>query len=170
MAIWSEAPIEVIHMAQELIDKHHPDLKSANIGFVFRDVNGTSRNRAVLATCQKVQASLKPYLQFDFIIWISEEAWTVFSDKQRHALIDHELCHARTDEDEQPVLIGHDIEEFRVIIERYGYWKEDLLWLGELANSEKALQMALDWVAEQLAEPDIDGDSVPLGPMARGKA
>ena len=35
-----------------------------------------------------------------------------------------------------------------MIIERYGYWKEDLLWLGELANSEKALQMALEGIAE----------------------
>ena len=148
MAIWSEAPIEVIHMAQELIDKYHHDLQSINIGFVFRDRNGTNRGRATLAACQKVPAQLKPYLDYDFIIWISEQAWTVFSDKQRRALVDHELCHARTDEDEQPVLIGHDIEEFRVIIERYGYWKEDLLWLGELANSEKALQMALEGIAE----------------------
>jgi len=111
MTIWSEAPQSVITIAQELIAKYHPELQSCNIGFLFRDTNGKSRGKPVMSHSQKVPASLKPYLDYDFIVWVSEEAWKELLTGQQTALIDHELCHCTTDGDDVPTLRGHDVEE-----------------------------------------------------------
>lgn len=61
---------------------------------------------------------------------------------QKAALIDHELCHCDYDDVEEVAGIrGHDVEEFREIIERYGLWRQDLV---EIAPAfQRAVQMGL---------------------------
>jgi hypothetical protein len=50
---------------------------------------------------------------------------------QRVALVDHELCHFGREEDDKGnrswVLVSHDIEEFKGIVERWGLWRPDLV-------------------------------------------
>lgn len=147
MPEWEEASPSVIHIAEELIEKHHTELKPARIGFIFRKKAQRSNGRLALAQAQKVAAKLQVYLEFDFLIWVSKEDWEgKLTDNQRLALIDHELTHCtrRIDTGEW-VIRPHDVQEFWEIIERYGLWSNDLL-AGKRALTSRAVQEELPLV------------------------
>lgn len=65
-----------------------------------------------------------------FVIEIALDFWERFDNHQRVALVDHELCHCVTDYDKDGLLVlkilGHDLEEFRGVVERHGLWQPDL--------------------------------------------
>ena len=52
----------------------------------------------------------------------------MLTEKQRLALIDHELCHIVRDVDSDSgfSMRSHDIEEFAAVVERHGAWKADV--------------------------------------------
>lgn len=67
--------------------------------------------------------------------------WNLLTDSQRRALVDHELCHCGVkdpgaDEPEW-TLRAHDIEEFKAVIERHGFWKSDVREFSEAAHQLK---------------------------------
>ncbi len=147
MPEWEEASASVIHIAEELIEKYHSELKPARIGFLFRKKAQRCNGRLLLAQAQKVTAKLQVYLEFDFLIWVSKADWEgKLTDKQRLALIDHELAHCtrRMDSGEW-ALRPHDVQEFWEIIERYGLWSNDLL-AGQRALASRAVQAELPLV------------------------
>lgn len=129
MAIYSEAPNQVLSIAQEVIDSWHPHLKEARIGFIFRDEAAKSKGKTVFATARKPPGWLIVFEDYDFIIEIAEDIWKDLTSKRRLALIDHELCHCIYD-DGKAGIMGHDFEEFTQIIERHGLWNYDLLTAG----------------------------------------
>jgi hypothetical protein len=160
MTVWSEAPQSVVNIAQEVIEKYHPDLKGAVIGFLFRDKDGSSMGKAVWGKAKKVSDELRPYLDYDFIIWISEETWIRLTEDQQTAVIDHELCHI-TKVDGEAKMRAHDIEEFRQIIERHGYWNQSLFGLDP---SLVAQQMVLDGI-EVIKRGRVDAVKPEVGAM-----
>jgi hypothetical protein len=86
-----------------------------------------------------------------FVITVWENAWEKLSDRQRKALIDHELCHCRIEEDERTgkakgVIVGHDIEEFNDVVRRHGHWLTDVSNFVEACKSGQT--------AMQFAEPE----------------
>lgn len=74
----------------------------------------------------------------DFILTLDAGFWQDASPHQREALVFHELMHAehaqdkdgepRFDDDGRPVwgIRTHDLEEFNVVVERFGAWKGDI--------------------------------------------
>lgn len=137
---WSKVPEEIVDLAGEIIEAYHPDLTEAAIGFLFRSEAGDSLGREIWGQAQKVPAKLSPLLDLDFLIWIAKDIWYSLSNHQKRALIDHELCHCKVDGDKTSMR-GHDVEEFREIIERYGLWRPDLRLFG--ATCQQALQEPL---------------------------
>ncbi len=127
MTIWTEVSSEVLEIAQDLIQKHHPDLQDARVAFVFRDKASKSANKMVLGKASKISDKLKAAgLDYDFLIWLAEKEYSGLLPEQQRALIDHELCHCSF-LDDVPEMRHHDIEEFKSIIERYGFWNYSLL-------------------------------------------
>lgn len=125
---WEKAPEDVIELAKELIEKHHPHLRSAKIGILFRSEAPMRKGRRTLGKAGKVTPRWKPLLEerLDFVIWLAADWWLDELDsRQQKALLDHELCHCILG-DNGWTTRGHDIEEFNVILERYGPWREDL--------------------------------------------
>jgi len=146
MIEWEEASPSVIHVAEELIEKYHPWLKEARIGFVYRDKAQKSKGRLVLARAQTVPAKLQVYLEYDFLIWVSKEDWEgKLTDAQREALIDHELCHCARDDSGAWTIRPHDVQEFWQVIERHGLWSFDLLRGRDVM--ERAVQGGLPGVS-----------------------
>jgi hypothetical protein len=124
---WSEAPQSVIHTAEEIIRQFHPWLNDARIAFVMRSEAQKRGPRMILGQTSKVPEKMHPYLEYDFLIWLSEKDYEGMSDAQREALIDHELCHcAKNLVTDGWKLREHDIQEFAIIISRHGLWTEDL--------------------------------------------
>jgi hypothetical protein len=75
----------------------------------------------------------------DYIITLDHDYWMEESSEiEREALLYHELCHCvqavdkdgemRFDEAGNPVwaLAPHDIEEFNLVVARYGAWSDDI--------------------------------------------
>ena len=122
---WSEASPSVLHFAENLIHNFHPALKAARIAFVFRSEAQKMGERWILGQCTKVPVKFQPYLEYDFLIWLSEEDYVKMDDLQREALIDHELCHCKFGTNGWTVR-PHDIQEFSDVIRRHGVWSPDI--------------------------------------------
>ena len=135
---WAEADQSVIDMAAELIHKHHPWLQTANIGFLFRKEAPLSKGRYTLGRAQKVTDKLRPFMDYDFLIWVAKDQWDRFTTDRRLALLDHELCHCAWG-DNGWTMRPHDIEEFTEIIDRHGFWTPELLHVQDVASRQQAL-------------------------------
>ena len=122
---WEEVTQEVLDLAGEIIAAHHPHLEDAKVGFVFRSEASKSGDKIVLGQAAKVSAKLRPHLDLDFIIWLAEDEWQHLEPIQKRALVDHELCHCDW-HDGRPRMRHHDVEEFYVILIRYGLWTDNL--------------------------------------------
>jgi predicted metallopeptidase len=126
--IFSEAePVE--ELAQGLIGAHHPHLNGARIRYIFRSKHKKSNMREVWGTASLATGRMEYFAQADFIIEVAQDIWHSISEKQRLALVDHELCHCVESRSKGPnlwAIRGHDVEEFEEIIRRHGPWKSDL--------------------------------------------
>lgn len=132
---------EPYRIMEELIPLHHDHLAEARIAMAWNtswkaDVDG----HLILGKCIKVPALHKELHDYDFVICLNQPVWNTaeFGERQRYALIDHELCHASvSQEDSDDVkrdargrivyrIRKHDIEEFGEIVHRHGLYKSDL--------------------------------------------
>lgn len=132
---------EPYRIMEELIPIHHDHLAEAKIAMAWNlswkaDVDG----HLVLGKCIKVPAIHRELHDYDFVICLNQPVWNTadFGEKQRYALIDHELCHASVTVDDaddvkrdaagriQYRIRKHDIEEFAEIVHRHGLYKTDL--------------------------------------------
>lgn len=138
MAEWMPAP-EVEAIAESLIEEvdRHRDLGKARIEYVFIDPTPKSKGRMVWGRARKITglsahlaAATRP-LRFRepapfFVVEIAHDVWSTLDERQRRALVDHELCHLWVDETDDGELVlgtaGHDVEEFRGVIARHGLW------------------------------------------------
>src|SRR3990167_8070080 len=62
---------------------------------------------------------------YEFIIELNGQYWDRLELSQQEALIDHEFTHCRKDADGF-YIADHDLEEFRQIVRRHGFWKPDI--------------------------------------------
>ena len=132
MSEWAEAPDEVISNAKKLIEEFHPWLFRANIAFVMKsDKKFKIKPYQKWANCSKIPQKFEAFLDYDFLIWIQEEIWEKLSEDAKTALIDHELSHCGYNENDIPILIPHDFEEFSDVIQRHGLWRPSLVMMGE---------------------------------------
>lgn len=122
-----KADDEMVDLCREMVEKYHGRLGGATIAIICKDKASKSAGRTVLASASLVSKKMKPLLDdnYDFIITIAYSAWNKLTDKQKAALIDHELCHCDWNDNGDPCMIGHDYEEFGQIIQRHGMWRED---------------------------------------------
>lgn len=145
----------------ELIEAHHGDLAVARIALVWRygwkaDPDG----RLVLGKFKKASSMDVQLHGYDAIIMLNHEAWHAidFTDLQKRALLDHELCHGALamDKDMEPAVDPntlrlkyrtrkHDMEEFRAIVERYGLhtWSIEAFAASMMKGAKRTGQMSL---------------------------
>lgn len=99
------------------------------IAFLQSDYEKKSNGKLVFAECEKVQDKNKWALQADFTITLYQKNIGLFSDRQISILIFHELLHVgiseRTTGEVAYSIIPHDVEDFKLIIEKFGVdWSE----------------------------------------------
>ncbi len=133
---WSEATPSVLHTAENLIQNFHPVLGSARIAFVFRSEAQKQGDRFILGQCTKVPVKFQPYLEYDYVIWLSEQDYMAMDDLRREALIDHELMHCKFGANGWTIR-PHDIQEFADVIRRHGVWSPDILKVEEAIQEYK---------------------------------
>ena len=126
-------------MAKELIAQHHPHLVNAEIAYLFKNKEIKSGGKTVIGTAKKYSKEVKAISGFDFGIVISYPSFQELTDKQKYAVLDHELTHCLISEDEQGEttysILRHDVEEFLSIIDRHSLYLEDLKALGRVMEN-----------------------------------
>lgn len=116
---------EVECIAHDLIYKYHSRLVNAKIKYLFRHGSWTSQKRETLGQAVKVAGVNQFLTGLDFIITINSEVWSLLDEKERIALIDHQLEHC-CEKDGKYFIQGHDVEDFVAVIKRNGFWTPDL--------------------------------------------
>lgn len=143
----------VKELAEELIKQYHQHLIGFRIEYVFSDTTPVKGGKEVWGTMRKI-SNLNAFLASPddqengndispfFCMTISQPAWETLDGPRRKALVDHELCHAGTEEQEDGsyklVIIPHDLEEFTAIVQRHGLWRNDLYNFMEKAKTAEA--------------------------------
>lgn len=90
--------------------------------YVFLD-----KSKTFWAKCQLASALQQFASGYQYVIQFNNEAWQNLTDLQREALVFHELLHIFYDsEKDKYSLAKHDVEEFSLVIRKYGLWREDV--------------------------------------------
>jgi hypothetical protein len=145
-----EASEELEELARELIQEHHGHLIEADIKYLFRTGNWEVKKRETWGQAKKVGKEVNFLTGYDFIIIIHQAVWEQLNDKEKRALLDHELqhCSAGTDAAGNKIwyIQGHDVEDFYAIIRRHGLWSKMLRKMESVLN-----QIELELDVEQAA-------------------
>lgn len=114
----------VYNIMVNLINEYHSDLRNCKIKLLFYDKAKKRAGKLILATAEVVNSKYKYLTNIDFIISIYDKVWEQTADIEKKAILDHELTHCFVGEDKHgnPVytIIPHDVEDFKVILDRYG--------------------------------------------------
>lgn len=143
-----------------LHNPRHAHLEDAAIGWLWTTAENRNRDRMVAGECKLIgppqkrwgramaDFQLRQWFGYvpDFLITIDATIAAQADDWSFCALIEHELCHAAQDVDMfgeprfnregQPIfrLVGHDVEQFNDVVERYGAVAADVAEMVRLAN------------------------------------
>jgi hypothetical protein len=126
--------VEVAGIARELIRNYHPALGEAKIVYLFRDKAPESKGKITRGTAKKTNPIEQALTGYDYIIWIAEDVWGEIGQKEKEALVDHELSHCGLDENGKWTIYEHDFEGFNAVLKRHGYWK------GELKQMKRTME------------------------------
>lgn len=81
--------------------------------------------------CSKATGKWQYLIDKDYVIEVWSGFWEAATDKQKEALLYHELMHINCEEDDDSGEIKwkirkHDIEEFEEVVATYGAWNNSL--------------------------------------------
>ena len=137
---------EVIKMAKNLVEAHHPYLEGATINIVYKEKAARSGGRLIVGKSSKVSPKVNATLAsldkgpIHFIIVLAADVWETFRLSEQIALLDHQLTHCYMI-DGAPKLRAHDIEEFFSIVERHGAWQHSIQEMDKAIESAKQAEL-----------------------------
>ncbi len=140
---------ELEKLGKLLIARHHMYLAAARIAFVLKRMSEATKKRKksgdiklrdgkklVIAKVAKLGPVTTVLSDYDFVIEVNERWWKPLTEKEREAVMDHELAHCGRDS-RGWYIKEHDVQEFKEILERHGFY------LADLREFAKAVQMHL---------------------------
>ena len=123
-------------LMKEMIKENNIDIGSAKICGLMVSPN---INKTIAGRCIKAGKELKFFSNYDYIIEISQEYWDNLTEQAKKILILHELMHIDIRYTKQGKEIfgikSHDVEDFAVLLEKYG-----LNWLKEIKLVQEHLK------------------------------
>lgn len=126
---------ELKKIADRLVEKHDElkHLYDFTVEFFWKRKGGASGGHITLGKCAKVGGVAKAFApDVTFVVWLAadhcrEKSMTEY---QINALVFHELLHTAVDENDKPVVVGHDFTGFHPEVREYGLWDECLAAAG----------------------------------------
>lgn len=104
------------------------ELKESGLIIIFLASEDEKKKagKLIFGQCEKVSEKYKWGIPCDFTITVFEPNVEDFTDDQIRILLFHELLHIGFNENSgEPYVRSHDLEDFKVIIDRYGaHWSE----------------------------------------------
>jgi len=130
---------KLTELGERILDKYHEDkARYARFKFVF--VTKAKGYAAKIGKISSVYQALG--VDGDYVIIVNKEVWDLMNKSQRKAMLDHELCHAVVEYDDEKdsvkfKLRHHDCEEFNEIVERHGLWRQEVKTLLHVCKNAK---------------------------------
>lgn len=124
---------EVRKVVKAMRAKHYEKFHKAKIVTLMRIGKWDKWGTISIVSKKQRQAGIDG----DYILTLNGSAWPKMPEKQRKALVDHELYHMskkKTKNGTSFKLRDHDVEEFIEIVKRYGNWRPNLQALHEVMN------------------------------------
>lgn len=90
----------------------------------------------------KAGSKLRFHAELDFVLEFNWTVWQDLTAEQRIALVDHELSHLGRGDEEQWILLHHDVEEFTGVVKRWGAWQPELLQFAQAIRQLDLFQAA----------------------------
>lgn len=122
---YSKIGRELIETEEALVDILN---SRATIIFLSSDKKKMEKGKVVHAECERISDKYKWGIPADYTITVFEPNCQGFSDRQMRILLFHELLHVGIefrDGSEKYTTNPHDLEDFKLIIERFGArWSE----------------------------------------------
>jgi len=133
-------------VARRLIAKHHSHLVEAKIKYLFRTGSWSTQKRETWGKAQRISGQQAFLTGLDFVITVHMDVWEQLDEKERIALVDHELAHCCKGEDDPEgnptwYIQGHDVEEFISVIRRHGLWRPSLKKIDKAVQEHKQLTL-----------------------------
>lgn len=158
---WAEArPVQ--KLANHLINQHHSHLATVEIRYFFYSKEIMQGDKQLWGRARKITGLNAVLANSDttedkqfFVIEIWRTMWDRMTEKQRAALVDHELEHCWVDENDKLAIAKHDVEEFTNVIRRHGLWRADVQSFVEAANGLGQQDL---FEEESLPEPEDEGE------------
>ena len=114
---------EYAQIAQDLIEKEEALANLRGMPYTIIYLSSShkkkSKGNLVYGQCEKVTEKNKWAIPCDFTITVFEPNCEGMNENQIRTLLFHELLHVGADKDE-PYIRPHDLEDFRMIINRFG--------------------------------------------------
>lgn len=136
---------DVQRVAARLISDYHGHLAEAKIAYLFKTEKWESKGKTVFGKAYKAPEQWRFMSGFELLVIINQSVWSWLDEKQKEALVDHELCHFEKGIDSKGnpkwSLVNHDVEEFAIVIARHGLWSTEAQKFYEAA---KERQMSID--------------------------
>lgn len=106
------------------------------VDYLWKRTGGASAGKSVLGKCVRAGSLARYYLtaampEATWVIWVAADNCFGITPHQLEALVLHELLHTGMTDKLKPKIRPHDVEEFRFVIEEYGFWDDDLRALRE---------------------------------------
>ena len=118
---YAEIGMDLIHTEDALVDIAN---SHATIIYLSSEHKKTSNGKIIHAECEKVSEKYKWGIPCDFTITVFEPNCEGMTDDQIRILLFHELLHVgitfNSDGTESYSINPHDLEDFKLIIDRYG--------------------------------------------------
>ena len=140
-------------IAAELIDKEKAlwEIKNSHVSIIYLSscAEKSHKGNLVYGLTEKVQEKYKWGIPCDFTITIFEPNVAGFSEDQFKILLFHELLHIgiefKDGDEEVYYTKSHDLEDFKLIIDRYGTdWAYTDLDLERKADEEADIAEAIE--------------------------
>lgn len=103
----------------------------------------------------KFRTCPEPWLtlgEYEGAVEVNATAWMHMGQRQRHAVVAHELCHASEDDNGRLTAAKHDVEEFGWVVGKYGAWH------GGLERFAEQLTLTGDRAADLPGQTDAPDD------------
>lgn len=85
-----------------------------------------------IAKALKAPAVWRSIADLDAVVWANGAAWDALGERQREAVVLHQLLHLDYDEETGKVrIVKHDVEEFGLVARRYGPWHGGLAAMAQ---------------------------------------
>lgn len=130
-------------LAESVIANFHPNLATARIRWLWRDVAAKRDGKLVPGAVRRLTGPLEHCIQADFLVEVALDVWNTLDEGKRRAVLDHLLAQCKAEEDEKSGEMKYskrrfDVMEFNEVFQRNGAWHPDLETFAAVAMGTDA--------------------------------